>query len=75
MVDLEKAPGEPGRLHGGIPIPTSGWTNQGIGKMSVARGWEVTSDIHVSPIHVCGSQQLTPPQSNMRWNRKCLLID
>ena len=47
MVDLEKAPGEPGRLHGGIPIPTSGWTNQRIGKMSVARGWEVTSDISV----------------------------
>lgn len=43
--------------------------------MSVAKGWEVTSDIHVSPIHVCGSQQLTTSQSNMRWNRKCLLID
>lgn len=53
MVDLEKAPGEPGRLHGGIPIPISGWTNWRIRKMSVVRGWEVTSDIQVSPIHVC----------------------
>lgn len=76
MVDLEKAPGEPGRLRGGIPIPISGWTNWRIRKMSVVRGWEVTSDIQgQSHPCVCGSQQLTPSQSNMRRDRKCLLID
>lgn len=52
MVVLEKVPGEPGRLHGGIPTPVSGWTDRRIREMPVARAWEVTSDIRVSLIHV-----------------------
>lgn len=56
-------------------ITVSGWTNWEIKELLVARGWEVASDIHLSPVHVCRPQHLTPSHSNVRCNRKCLLID
>ena len=40
-------------------ITVSGRTNGEIRELSVARGWEVASDIHLGPVRVC-----RPPAPN-----------